>query len=332
MRKYRWIVLCATSALLLVAHAAVAQTYPVKPIRLVIGFPPGGGIDLSARLLGPRLSQYLGQSILIDNRPGAGTNIANETVAKAAPDGYTLLMNTGAIAINMSLYKGLRFDTLRDFAPVSVFASSPHIMVVSTGMPVKNVQEFVALARAQPGKLNYSSGGSGTTQHLATELLKNLTRIELTHIPYRGGAPALMGLVAGEVQVNLANIKVVAEYVKNGRLRALAQTGNRRSDLMPDVPTMREAGFNMEADVWQGVLAPARTPRPIISLLAETIIKSVNDPDIRKTTGRPGRGSGGQHARSVRQAAAHRGRGLGRGGASLGRHGRRLARRGQVWS
>ena len=282
MRKYRWIVLCATSALLLVAHAAVAQTYPVKPIRLVIGFPPGGGIDLSARLLGPRLSQYLGQSILIDNRPGAGTNIANETVAKAAPDGYTLLMNTGAIAINMSLYKGLRFDTLRDFAPVSVFASSPHIMVVSTGMPVKNVQEFVALARAQPGKLNYSSGGSGTTQHLATELLKNLTRIELTHIPYRGGAPALMGLVAGEVQVNLANIKVVAEYVKNGRLRALAQTGNRRSDLMPDVPTMREAGFNMEADVWQGVLAPARTPRPIISLLAETIIKSVNDPDIKK--------------------------------------------------
>ena len=261
---------------------ALAQTYPTKPVRIILGFTPGGGVDINARLMAPKLSEYLGQQVLVENRPGAGTNIANELVAKAAPDGYTLLMNTAAVAINMSLYKKVGFDTLRDFAAVTMFSTSPNVMVVNAKVPARNVAEFLELARSQPGKLNYSSAGSGTTQHLAGELLKTLTKTSLTHIPYKGSAPSLTALVAAEVQLSFANIPAISAHVKAGRLRALALTGAKRSDLMPDVPTMKESGVNMEVDVWYGVLAPAATPRPIINRLAEQIARVAHDPEIKK--------------------------------------------------
>src|SRR5258706_5191823 len=220
-----------------------AQTYPAKPVKLVVGFTPGGGVDINARLLAPKLAESLGQPFGVDNRPGAGTNIANELVAKAAPDGYTLLVNTAALAINMSLYPKLPFDALRDFIPVSVFSESPNVLVVPAIHPVKSVRELVAQAEAAPGKLNFSSAGVGTTQHLAAELLKLRTKTFMVHIPYRGSAPSLTALIAGEVDLSFANVPAIHAHVQSGRLRALAVAGPRRDGQLPEVPTMKEAGI-----------------------------------------------------------------------------------------
>lgn len=273
----------AALALAASASAAWPQGYPSKPIRLVVGFTPGGGVDINARLLGPKITEYLGQQVVVDNRPGAGTNIANEHVAKSPPDGYTLLINTAAVAINMSLYKKVPFDTLRDFAPVSVFSQSPNILVVHASVPVKNVKELLALARAKPGALNYSSAGSGTTQHLTGELFKLRTRTNIVHVPYRGSAPSLTALIGGEVSLSFANIPAIYNHVKSGRLRPLANAGPKRSDLMPDVPTMKEAGVkDVEVVVWYGVLAPAHTPREVVNALAGAIRKAAQSEDIRK--------------------------------------------------
>ena len=274
----------AASCLAIAANSttALGQSYPVKPVRLVIGYPPGGGADISARLLAPRLSTYLGQQVLVENKPGAGTNIANEMVARSAPDGYTLLMNSPTVAINMSLYKQVNFDTLRDFAPVSVFAVTLNVMVTNASLPARNVAEFLALARSQPGKLNFSSAGSGTTQHLAGELLKTLGNVNMVHVPYKGGGPAMTALLAGEVQFSFANSLAISPHVKSGRLRALALTGVKRSDQMPDVPTMKEAGVNMVMDVWQGVLAPAGTPRAVVGRLSELIARAGQDAEVKK--------------------------------------------------
>ena len=216
-------VVLASAALL--PSAAHSQGYPAKPVKLVVGFTPGGGVDINARLLASKLTELLGQQVIVENKPGAGTNIANEFVARAAPDGYTLLMNTAAVAINMSLYKRPGYDALKDFAAVSVFSSSPNILVVNSATPVKGVAELIALARAEPGKLNYSSAGSGTTQHLSGELFKTLTRTDIVHIPYKGTAPALAALIGGEVQLSYANIPAISAHVKSGRLRPLATTG-----------------------------------------------------------------------------------------------------------
>lgn len=262
---------------------ASAQGYPNKPIRLVVGFTPGGGVDINARLLGPKLTEYLGQQVVVDNRPGAGTNIANEHVAKSPPDGYTLLINTAAVAINMSLYKKVPFDTLRDFAPVSVFSQSPNILVVHASVPAKNVKELLALARAKPGALNYSSAGSGTTQHLTGELFKLRTKTDIVHVPYKGSAPSLTALIGGEVSLSFANIPAIHSHVKSGRLRPLANAGPKRSELMPEVPTMGEAGVKgVEVVVWYGVLAPANAPREVVNTLAAAIRKAAQSPDIRK--------------------------------------------------
>lgn len=263
--------------------AAHAQGYPARPIRLVVGFTPGGGVDINARLLASKLSEYFGQQVLVDNRPGAGTNIANEHVAKSPPDGYTLLVNTAAVAINMSLYKKLPFDTLRDFVPVSVFSMSPNILVMHPSVPVKNVKELVALARSKPGKLNFSSAGSGTTQHLSGELFKLRTKTDIVHVPYKGSAPSLTALIGGEVDLSFANIPAIFQHVKAGRLRPLATTGPQRAELMPEVPTMRESGVNgVEVVVWYGVLAPANTPRDIVSTLSGAVIKATRSPDIKQ--------------------------------------------------
>jgi tripartite-type tricarboxylate transporter receptor subunit TctC len=276
--------LCALLALpaLAASQAVLAQNYPTKPIRLVIGFTPGGGVDINARLLAPKLTEYLGQQVIVENKPGAGTNIANEHVAKSAPDGYTLLMNTAAVAINMSLYKNVPYDALRDFAAVSVFSVSPNVMVVPASLPVKSPAEFIALARAQPGKLNYSSAGAGTTQHLSGELLKTLTKISIQHVPYKGSGPSLTALVAGEVQLSFANIPAISQHVKSGKLRALALTGAKRSEQLPGVPTLKEGGINMDVDVWYGVLAPAKTPPAIVNRLSQEIARAAKAPDVNK--------------------------------------------------
>jgi tripartite-type tricarboxylate transporter receptor subunit TctC len=262
---------------------AGAQTFPSKPVRLVVGFTPGGGVDINARLLAPKLSEYFGQQVIVDNRPGAGTNIANELVAKSVPDGYTLLVNTAAVAINMSLYKKLPFDTLRDFAPISIFSMSPNILVVHPSVPVKNVKDLVALARSKPGVLNFSSAGSGTTQHLSGELFKLRTRTSIVHVPYKGSAPSLTALIGGEVEMTFANIPAIFQHVRAGRLRPLASTGLKRAELMPEVPTMKEAGINgVEVVVWYGVLAPANTPRDVISTLSNAIVKATRSADIKQ--------------------------------------------------
>lgn len=265
-----------------ISGQALAQNYPAKPLRVIVGFTPGGGVDINARLLAPRLSEALGQQVIVENKPGAGTNIATEFVARSAPDGYTILFASPGLAINMSLYKKVNFDAVRDFAPVSVFSVSPNIMAVSASVPARNLAEFLALARAQPGKLNFSSAGSGTTQHLAGELLNTLAKIRVAHVPYKGSAPSLTALISGEVQMSFANIPSISQHVKSGKVRALAMTGSRRSDQLPDVPTLKESGVNMEVEVWYGVLVPAATPRPIVQRLNAEIVKIAQSPDIGK--------------------------------------------------
>ena len=275
--------LLAFAVLLCAAAAAAAQSYPTRPLRLVVGFPPGGGVDINARMLAPKLAEYLGQPVVVENKPGASTNIANDFVAKSAPDGYTLLINTAAIAINMSLFRNLPFDTLRDFAAVSMFSESPNVLVVPAKLPAQNVQDLVALARKSPGKLNYSSAGVGTTQHLAAELFKLRTGTYIVHIPYKGSAPSLTALIAGEVDLSFANVPAIHGHVTSGRLRALATAAARRDAQLPDVPTMKEAGVEgVEVSVWYGVLAPAKTPPEIVHKVADGIIRATRDPEVRK--------------------------------------------------
>jgi len=274
-----WFVLLAAA----IAFPGAAQNYPSRPVRLIVGFAPGGGVDINARMLAPKLSEYLGQQVVVENVPGAGTNIANERVAKAAPDGHTLLINTAAVAINMSLYRNLPFDTLRDFAPVSVFSESPNVLVVNAKLPVTSVKDLVALVRSSPGKLNYSSAGVGTTQHLAAELFKLRTGTFIVHIPYKGTAPSMTALIAGEVDLSFANIPSIQGHLKSGRLRALAATAARRDPQLPEVPTMKEAGVEgVEVVVWYGVLAPAGTPRDIVQTLASGIVRATRDPEVRR--------------------------------------------------
>ncbi len=270
-------------ALALVASPAFGQTFPARPIKLVVGFTPGGGVDINARMLAGKLAEILGQTVLVENKPGAGTNIANEFVAKAAPDGYTLLINTAAVAINMSLYKNVPFDALRDFAPVAVFSESQNIMLTNAAKPYKTAADVVAAARAKPGALTFASAGSGSTQHLAGELFKLQTRTDVLHVPYKGSAPATTALLSGEVDLVFINVPAILPHVKSGRLRALAAAGAKRTALMPDVPTLKEAGVNgVEVVVWYGVLAPAGTPKEIVSTLANAIGRAARSPDIRQ--------------------------------------------------
>lgn len=265
------------------ASMAFAQTYPSKPIRMVVGFPPGGGVDINARLLGPKLTEYLGQQIIVENRPGAGTNIANELVARAAPDGYTLLINTAALVINMSLYRKVAYDAVRDFAPLSLFSMAPNILVVHASVPVKSAKQLVALAKSRPGQLNYSSAGAGTTQHLAGELFNLRAGTKIVHVPYKGSAPSLTALISGEVDLTYANIPAISAHVKSGRLRPLANLGPKRSEQLPQVPTMKEAGVaGVEVVVWYGLFAPAATPRDIVTKLSEAIARAAHSPDTKQ--------------------------------------------------
>ncbi len=268
--------------LALAATAVCAQSYPTRPVRVLVGFPPGGGTDIMARLLTPKLAEILGQQYVVENRPGATTNIASAMVASSAPDGYTLLFTTSALAINKSLYKNLTYDAERDFAPVSVFAESPNLLVAhaSAGASVK---ELLAQARAKPGAMNYSSAGSGTSQHLAGELFKARTGAQIVHIPYKGTAASLTAVIAGEVHFSFANVPAILGHVKNGRVHALAVLSPRRSELMPDVPTMQEAGVEgVEVPVWYALLAPAATPREIVRTLNEATVRAARSPELKQ--------------------------------------------------
>jgi tripartite-type tricarboxylate transporter receptor subunit TctC len=250
-----------------VSTIGAAQAYPSRPIRLIIGYTPGGSADLTARLMGQWLSERLGQPFVIENRPGGGTNIATEAVVRAPPDGYTLLLAAPANAINATLYDKLNFNFLRDVEPVAGIIRFPNVVVVNPQVPVKTVPELIAYAKANPGKLNMASSGNGSTIHMSGELFKMLTGINMVHVPYRGGAPALTDMISGQVQVMFDNIPTCAEHVKSGKLRGLAVTSTTRSEVLPDLPTVADFLPGYEASAWYGIVAPKNTPADVIDAL-----------------------------------------------------------------
>jgi tripartite-type tricarboxylate transporter receptor subunit TctC len=269
------------AALPAVSHFAWAQTYPTRPVRLVVGFPPGGGTDIIARLIGQWLSERLGQQLVIENRPGAGSNIATEGVVRAAADGYTLLLVSAAHAINATLYDRLNYNFLRDIAPVAGVIRVPNLMEVNPSLPPKSVPEFIAYAKANPGKVNYASGGNGTAQHLAGELFKIMTGVDLVHVPYRGDAPALTDLIGGQVQVMFGNMPSSIEHIRAGKLRPLAVTTAARSEALPDLPPVGDFVPGYEASTWQGLGAPGNTPAEIVDKLNKEINAALSDPKIK---------------------------------------------------
>lgn len=275
------------AALFVVAVAASwasAQTYPSRPIRLVVPFPAGGTTDILAREVGQRLTLSFGQSVVIDNRPGAGGNIGSDLVAKSAPDGYTLLMGTvGTHAINPSLYARMPYDNVKDFAPVILVASVPNVLEVTPSLPVNSVRELIKLAKEKPGQINFASSGSGTSIHLSGELFKTMAGVDMTHIPYKGSAPAITDLIGGQVQVMFDNLPSSLPQIKAGKLRALAVTSVQRAPALPDVPTIAESGLpGFEATSWFGVLAPAGTPPAIIARLNADLGQWLQSPDARE--------------------------------------------------
>jgi len=288
----RWAV---GAVLALLATGAWGQAYPAKPIRLVVPFPAGGTTDILARAVGQKLTEAWGQPVVVDNRPGAGGNIGAELVAKAAPDGYTLLMGTvGTHAINASLYAKMPYDHIKDFAPVILVAGVPNVLVVNPAVPVNSVQELIAYAKANPGRLNFASSGSGTSIHLSGELFKVMAGVQMTHIPYKGSAPALQDLIGGQVQLMFDNLPSALPQIKGGKLRALAVTSAARAAALPDVPTVAEAGLpGFEASSWFGVLAPAGTPVAIIARLNAEIAKWLASPEAREKLASQGANAAG---------------------------------------
>jgi len=271
---------CITSAFN--AEAADEAVYPARPVRLIVPFAPAGSADALARTLQPSLSEALGQPVVIDNRPGASSTIGTEMAARAAPDGYTLVMITTTHTVNPSLLAKLPYDSVKDFAPVSLVVSQPNILVVHPSVPVKSVKELVALAKAKPNTLNFASGGNGSSPHLSGELFKLVAAIEITHIPYKGSGPGVTDLLGGHVQMMFAGPLALEQHIKSGRLRALAVADRRRSTVVPDIPTMTEAGFpGVETGTWYGILAPARTPPAIVTSLQRTIARTVQMPDLK---------------------------------------------------
>ena len=271
----------AAAALPLLPHVARAQSYPSRPVRIVVGFPAGGATDIGARLIGQRLSERLGQPFVIENRPGAGTHAATESVARAPADGYTLLMATGSNAINATLYELMSYNFLRDIAPVAAIMRSPLVMEMHPSVPVRTVPEFISYAKANAGKVNVGSFGTGGSGHLAGELFKIMTGVEFTHVPYRGSAPLVIDLVSGHVQVGFDNLVASMEQIRAGRLRALAVTTAVRSDVLPDVPAMTEMLPGFEASAWIGITAPKGTSQEIIGILNREINAALADPRIK---------------------------------------------------
>jgi len=263
-------------------YSAAAQTWPSQPIRLIAPFPPGGSVDITARLISEPLAGQLGVRIVIDNRSGASGNIGMEAAARAAPDGYTIVLNTIPLVTNQSLFEKLTWDPIKDFAPIGMVATSPHVLVVPAKMPVNKVDDLVRLARASPGKLSYASAGVGTTFHFCGEMFKDSTGTFILHVPYRGGGPALLDTLAGQVDMSFPTLSAALPHVKAGTLRALAVTDTTRSSLLPDVPTLREAGLkDFQFTQWLALLAPAGTPPAVVSRLNAALKNALNTQEVR---------------------------------------------------
>jgi len=273
---------CALGIMLIVALPALAQSYPSKPIRLVLPYPPGGGTDVIARPLAQKLTEQLGQQVIVDNRGGAGGNIGMEFVAKSPADGYTLLFAlTAQYAVNLSLYPKLPYDPVRDYAPISLLANAPYLLVVHPALPAKSVAELVALVKARPGQLSYSSSGNGSGAHLAGEMLRSLARVEIVHVPYKGAGPAMPDLIAGQVQLSFITYTAAGPHIKTGRLRALGVTTAKRSPTLPDLPAIGETVAGYDSAVWYGFAAPAGTPPEIVSKLNAEVLRVLAAPDFR---------------------------------------------------
>jgi tripartite-type tricarboxylate transporter receptor subunit TctC len=277
----RTLSLACLAAAVLSPGPLLAQAYPTKPIRLIVGFAPGGGVDMSARTVGQPLSTALGQTVVVDNRPGAAGNLAASLVSKATPDGYTLLMANSTIS-NPTLFKSLPFDVRKDLDPVGLIAIGPSVLAVNPSVAAKSVKDLIALAKAQPGKLTYGSGGIGNITHLEMEILNSMTGTKMTHVPYKGSAPSIVGLVSGEVQSVFASIPSALGQIRAGKIRALAVSIMKRSSALPDVPTINESGVpGYDAASWYAVLAPAGTPKGVTALLGKEISRIMALPEVR---------------------------------------------------
>ncbi len=259
----------------------IAQDFPAKSIRVVVGFPPGGGADLTARIVSQKLNEAWARPVIVDNRPGAGGNLAADIVAKASPDGYTLIVMPGPAA--PSLYPNLPFDLRKDFAPITLAGRSPNVLVVHPSVPASSVKELIALARARPGKLNYASSGIGAGPHLSAELFRKMAKVDMVHVPYKGAGPAVSDLMGGHVDMYIVSIPSVLGQIKASRLKALGVTSLKRSSMLPEVPTVNESGVpGYEAYQWWGVLAPSATPQEIIAKLSSALVKGLTAADVRK--------------------------------------------------
>jgi tripartite-type tricarboxylate transporter receptor subunit TctC len=281
MSTLRFLALAA--ALSCSAAPAAAEPYPVKPIRLIVPTAPGGGTDLLARILAQKLNEALGEPVVVDNRGGAGTTIGAALAAKATPDGYTILIHHISLAFNATFYRKLPYDALKDFAPISLLASQPYLVAVRTSLPVKSVNELIALARARPDRITYASGGAGSGPYIGTELLKQLAGIRLTHVPYRGSGPAMAALIGGQADCMLATMSLSLPQARAGRIHALAVTSSKRSAAARDIPTVAESGVpGYEYVGWYGLLAPSGTPRAIVRQLAGEVAKIMSNPDVHQ--------------------------------------------------
>ncbi len=269
------------TSLLFTAGAVLAQ-YPERSVRLVVPYAPGGGTDLTGRLAGQRLTEALGKQFIVDNRTGGAGNIGTELVARATPDGYTLLIASLSNSVNVSLFPKLPINPVTNFDPVSLLVTVPMMLVVHPSLPVKSIQDLVTLAKARPGQLNYSSGGMGTANHVAGEMFKNMAQVDIVHVPYKGGAPALSDVIAGQIHLIFGTMTMTRDFAKSGRLRALATTGPKRSAAAPELPTITEAGVaGYEVGAWYGLLAPVGTPKPVVGKLSEELARIVRIPEVR---------------------------------------------------
>jgi tripartite-type tricarboxylate transporter receptor subunit TctC len=256
--------------------------FPTKPIRMIVGYAPGGGSDIMGRLIAPQITEAMGQPVVIENRAGAAQNVAAELVARSPNDGYTLFMSSAALGVNVSLYSKLNYDPIKDFAPIVVFATSPNLLLVQPSFPAKNVTEFIALVKKNPGKFNYSSSGTGSTQHLSGEMLKLMLNTEITHVPYKGTSPSMTALASGEVDFSFSNIPAAQPMLSAGKIKAIGITSAKRSALLPDLQTMIEGGLpGFVTQTWYGLLAPAGTPRSVVNALNAVVVKAVQKEDFR---------------------------------------------------
>ena len=288
--RIRTLFFAAAAVLLAVSAPVRAAEYPSRPVTLMVAFPPGGPSDVLARIVGKKMKQLLGASFVIENRPGAGGNIAAESVARAAPDGYTLLMgNNSILATNESLYKHINYAPERDFIPITLIGTQANILVVNADVPARSLKELIALAQAQPGKINFASSGYGAAAHLAGELFKSEAKINIVHVPYKGAAPALQDVIAGHDQMMFATAASVIGHIEGGRVRALAVTTLKRTQALPDIPTMDEAGLKgFDASTWHGLVAPAGTSPQVIAILHDAAVKALRDPGVQASLGKLG--------------------------------------------